>query len=195
MARSLMCLYFSMNSYNNISYLWEDKCLLNNSFENKLIKYHNEFMGYFVFDTLLLLYQNYLKIEENIRLDLLLHHILAITALIFIENDKFYGISLLIGLSEGMSVVSGLKLLLQDKYGEIYRKSVKNLVKFRLGYIGIVRMLYLWPSIVYYYWNVTDECDRYKNKRNMFLIIGMIILIIHAEIKWIHSGRKELARI
>lgn len=192
MMRSLICGTIAHEAYHNYKYIWLDKCLENSIIENKFIQYHNMFLSYFVFDTIILLYQVYLKIEKNVRMDLLLHHILAITSLLIIEKKKLYGISVLIGLSEGMSLVSGPKLLsMQLNY-----KNLTNIfIIFRLLYLIFVRMIFLWPSLIYYYNNITINCNNYKKDRNILLVIFLIGLIFHAEIAWLHSGRKELARI
>jgi hypothetical protein len=190
--RSLICGTIAHESYNNYKYLWLDKCLDNIVIYNKFEHYHYMFLSYFIFDTIILLYQIYLKIEKNIRIDLFLHHILAITSLIIIEQKKMFGISVLIGLSEGMSLVSGPKLL--SMYLN-YKNLTNIFITFRLIYLILVRMIFLWPTLIYYYHKSTLECINYKNERNMFLVIFLISLIFHAEINWLHSGRKELARI
>jgi hypothetical protein len=169
-----------------------DKCLENKIILSNFKEYHNIFLSYFIFDTILLWYQVYLRIEKNIRIDLLLHHFLAITALIIIDNYGLYSISLMIGLSEGMSLVTGPKLL-SMYYGNKYLTNI--FIIYRLLYLIFIRMLFIWPSLIYFYNNVTLECDKYKNDRNIFLVIFLVIIIIHAEINWLHSGRKELARI
>lgn len=56
-------------------------------------------------------------------------------------------------------------------------------------------MFFLWPNVLYYYHIITSECDDFKKERNIYLVFFMIMIIMHAEIKWIHSGREELARI
>jgi hypothetical protein len=150
------------------------------------------FLTYFIFDTVLLWYQVYLKIEKKIRMDLLLHHLLAITALIIIENKGLYSISLMIGLSEGMSLVTGPKLISMHLG---YKKITNAFIIFRLLYLIFIRMLFIWPSLIYFYHKVTTSCDKFKNDRNMFLVISLVLIILHAEINWLHSGRKELARI
>ena len=150
------------------------------------------FYSYFIFDTIILWYQVYIKIEKSIRVDLLLHHILAITALIMIEEYQMYGLTLIIGLSEGMSIVSGPKLL-SVYYGNKYLTNIY--ITYRLLYLFFVRILFIWPFLIYYYHKITTECDRYKDNKNILLVYGMIFLIFHADVNWINNGRKELARI
>jgi hypothetical protein len=192
MMRSLICGTIAHEAYKNYKYIWLDKCLDNEIILNKFKEYHYMFLSYFIFDTILLVYQVYLKIEKNIRLDLLLHHILAISALIIIENYGLFNISLMIGISEGMSLVTGPKLLSMH----IGNKFLTNIfIVYRLLYLIFIRMLFLWPSLIYFYNYVTLNCDKYKNDRNIFLVIFFIMIIIHAEINWLHSGRKELSRI
>ena len=190
--RSIICGAIANDAYKKYNYIWLDKCLDNNNILIKFQDYHQTFLSYFVFDTVILLYQYYLKIEKKIRLDLLFHHILAITALLIIENKRLYGISLMIGLSEGMSLVSGPKLLSME-YGNKYITNI--LIKYRLFYLVFIRMIFIWPSLIYYYHIVTTDCDYYKNNRNMILVISMVLIIFHAEITWLNSGRNELSRI
>ena len=191
--RSVMCLYFSLQGMKMIGDVWEDKCLVNDGMVNKIQnQIHYPFLSYFVFDTVIMFYQKYLKIEKKIRYDLLYHHGLAITSLMFIEYYKLYGLSTLITLSEGMSIVSGVKLILQD---QTRNKWSKILVWYRMIYLVVIRMILLWPMIIFYYEKVTRECEEYKENRNMYLMIFLIMIIYHADIQWIHNGRKEIKRI
>jgi hypothetical protein len=169
MMRSLICGTIAHEAYKNYSYIWNDKCLENENTLNIFIEYHNTFLSYFIFDTILLWYQVYLKIEKNIRMDLLLHHLLAITALIIIENYGLYSISLMIGFSEGMSIVTGPKLLSMH-YGNKYLTNI--FIIYRLIYLIFVRMLFIWPSLIYFYNYVTLNCEQFKNDRNIFLVIS-----------------------
>ena len=190
--RSVICGAIANEAYQKYNYIWLDKCLDNNSIMLKFKNYHQMFLSYFIFDTVILLYQYYIKIEKKIRLDLLFHHILAITALLIIENKRLYGISLIMGLSEGISLVSGPKLISME-YGS--KKLTNFFISYRLFYLVFIRMLFIWPSLIYYYHYVTSYCDKYVEDRNMYLVLVMIFIITHAEISWIHSGRSELARI
>ena len=192
MMRSIICGIISHEAYLEYNNIWDDKCLNNIDTYNKFKNYHNMFLSYFIYDTLLLCYQVYLKIEKQVRLDLLFHHLLAITALLFIEHQKMYSLSIIIGLSEGMSIVTGPKLLSMN-YG--YKKITNGFIIFRLLYLIFVRILFVWPSLLIYYNNVTINCEKYKTFRNMYLVIFMVLIIFHAEINWLHSGRKELVRI
>lgn len=190
--RSVVCGTIANEAYRNYNYIWLDKCLNNEIIINKFKKFHYIFLSYFIFDTVLLWYQVYLNIEKKIRMDLLFHHILAITVLMIIEEKQMYGISLMIGLSEGMSLVSGPKLIamyLGNKY------FTNMFIIYRLLYLIFVRMIFIWPSLIYFYYNITINCDKYKNDKNILLVIFLISIIIHAEINWLHSGRKELTRI
>ena len=192
MMRSFMCYMISYEAYKNFNYIWIDKCLDNENILTKFKDYHNDFLSYFIFDTMLLLFQVYLNIEKRIRIDLLLHHILAISVLTIIDYNKMYGISLMIGLSEGMSIVSGPKLLSMT-FG--YKRLTNYFIIFRLLYIIFIRMFFIWPMILYYYHLSTSMCPNYITNRNIWLPTILISIILHAEISWIHSGRKELARI
>jgi hypothetical protein len=192
MMRSLICGTIAHEAYKNYSYIWADKCLENSLITHSFKEFHNMFLSYFIFDTILLWYQVYLKVEKNIRIDLLLHHLLGITVLIIIENYGLYNISVMVGLSEGMSLVTGPKLL-SMYYGNKYVTNA--FIIYRLLYLIFVRMLFIWPSLIYFYNHITLECDKFKNDRNIFLVIFLVVIIIHAEINWLHSGRKELTRV
>lgn len=192
MMRSIICGTIAHEAYIQYSYIWLDKCLDNTKIIHKFKDFHYMFLSYFIFDTVLLWYQVYVKIEKKVRLDLLLHHFLAITALIIIENKGMYGISLMIGLSEGMSLVTGPKLISMH----VGNKYLTNIfIIYRLLYLIFVRMLFIWPSLIYFYYTITSVCDKYKDEKNMSLVIFLVLIIFHAEINWLHSGRKELARI
>ena len=192
MMRSLICGTIVHEAYSKYHYIWIDKCLDNVKIVNKFKDFHYMFLSYFIFDTVLLWYQVYLKIEKKIRLDLLFHHLLAISALIIIENYQLYSISLMIGLTEGMSIVTGPKLISMH-LGNKYLTNI--FITYRLLYLIFVRMLFVWPSLIYFYHIVTTNCDKYKNDRNIFMVIFLILIIVHAEINWLHSGRKEFVRL
>ncbi len=193
MMRSFMCLSFSVQGWKMLGDVWSDKCMEK---EENIVKWsglHYPMFSYFVFDTIILGYQRYLKIEKKIRYDLLFHHILALTAMIMIEYEKMYGMSVLISISEGMSVVSGMKLVLMERSDS--QHFVKGLVWYRMLYIFFIRMLYLWPTILYYYMNVTSECEKYEEGRNIWMVGGLLIVIYHADILWLHNARREIKRI
>ena len=192
MMRSVICGFIAHEAYQKYHYLWMDLCLENKIILHTFEQYHDMFISYFIFDTILLLYQVYLHIEKQVRIDLLFHHILAITALITIDFYKMYGISLLIGLSEGMSFVTGPKLISMH-YGNKY--ITNGFILYRLLYLVCIRMCFIWPSLIYYYYQVTSTCEAYKESCNMLLVFLFIVTILHAEINWLHSGRKELVRI
>ena len=75
MMRSIICGTIAHEAYLKYHYIWIDKCLDNTKIVNKFVDFHNMFLTYFIFDTVLLWYQVYLKIEKKVRLDLLFHHI------------------------------------------------------------------------------------------------------------------------
>jgi hypothetical protein len=192
MMRSVMCLYFSLQSVSMIQDVWSDIYLKD---ENRLIRYqeiHYPFLSYFVFDTVLMLYQRYLQIEKKIRYDLVLHHGLAMTALLLIEKYNLYGLSVMMMMSEGMSVVSGVKLICMD-FG--YHEWIKPIVKYRYWYILVGRMMILWPMMLYYYYEVTNGCEKYKENRNMLLMVSLLTMIYHADIRWMYNAKRELQRI
>ncbi len=193
--RSVMCMFFTLQGTKMIGDVWGDVCHEKPDKIEMFKGLHYPFMSYFVFDTIIMFYQKYLKIEKKIRYDLLFHHGIALTALSLIDYYKMYGLSCLISLSEGMSIVSGVKLLIQDGGFKGMRNMMKGLVWYRMMYIVFVRMMFLWPMIFYYYNRITNECEGYKGDRNMYLVAGLLIIIYHADIYWVHSGRKEVKRI
>jgi hypothetical protein len=190
--RSVICGIIANEAYTNFNLIWEDKCLENQMILLKFKNYHNMFLSYFIFDTVILWYQVYLNIEKKIRLDLLLHHFLAITSLLIIEEKQIYGLSLMIGLSEGMSLVSGPKLISMH-LGNKYLTNI--FIIYRLLFLIFIRMIFIWPTLIYFYYNLKYNCDKYKNENNIYLVIFLVAIIFHAEINWLHSGRKELTRI
>lgn len=192
MMRSIICGTIAHEAYQKYNYIWLDLCLDNKNIIVKLKDFHYMFLSYFIFDTVILFYQVYLHIEKKVRFDLLFHHILAITALLIIENNGMYSISLLIGLSEGMSIVTGPKLLSMH-YGNKYLTN--GFIIFRLLYLIFIRMIFIWPTLIYYYHRMTSKCENFKEDRNILLVLFLVAIIFHAEINWLHSGRKELVRI
>lgn len=192
MMRSLICGSIAHEAYYNYQYLLLDKCLDNIVIYNKLQDFHNMFLSYFIFDTVIIWYQIYLQIEKYVRIDLLLHHLLAIIVLLIIDDKKMYNITLIIALSEGMTLVSGPKLL-SIYYGNKYMTNL--FIIYRLIYIIFIRILLIWPLLIYYYYIITNNCNKYKDDQNILLVLFLVIVIIHAEIKWFNSGRSELARI
>ena len=139
-----------------------------------------------------MMYQVFVKINKSIRIDLLMHHLLAIFILTYISRNEMYNITLLIGLSEGMSFVSGFKLL-SNKLG--LKKYSNICIRVRVGYLFFIRMLFLWPSLLYFYYQITNECEKFKKEKNIQLVCFFIGVIVMNEIKWIRSGLKELNRI
>ena len=122
---------------------------------------------------------------------LLIHHIIAITSLLLINHYNLYGLIPFIGLSEGMSIVSGPKLICMN-YGNKYLTNI--FIMYRLFYIIYVRLLLIWPSLFLYYLT-TYECTNTTNSKNIYLLSFMLFFIIYSEIKWLYSGRMELSRI
>lgn len=192
MMRSAMCLYFTLQGIKMIGNVSSDLCLINPINRALFQNVHYPFLSYFVWDTVIMFYQRYLKVEPKIRYDLLFHHGLAITSLMIIEQYDLYGLSVLMTLSEGMSIVSGMKLICND-FGP--KALIKPMVWYRFMYIIVVRMMLLWTAMIYYYHRVTSECEEYKNDRNIWLMMGLIGIIYHADIKWMHNARNEMKRI
>jgi len=187
--RSLTCAMMAHQSYKNIGYLYYDKCLNNELIKDNFIGLYHFFMSYFVFDTSIMVFQMYKGIEKRWRYDLLIHHIIAITALLLIQYYNLYGFIPFIGLSEGMSIVSGPKLLMMN-LGNKYWTNV--FIMYRLFYILYIRLLMIWPSLIMYYFMI-GSCNNDKN--NIYIFSGLLGTIIYSEIKWLHSGRMELSRI
>ena len=192
LTRSLICGSLTYFSYKNLNSIYEDKCLENYELNEKLKNYHRNFLNYFLYDIFVMIYQVYKNINKKIRFDLLFHHLLAIFVLNLIENDEMYNLTLLIGISEGMSVVSGLKLI-SNELNQMKMK--KMFIYFRLLYLVLVRILYLWPSILFFYIDITKNCEKFIENKNTFLVLNLIFIIVYNEIKWINSGIKELKRI
>lgn len=190
--RSISCFAISYSGYKNFFYISSDICLEKNETVTIFKEYHSMFLSYFIYDTMILFYQVYLNIEKKIRPDLLFHHLLAIFALTLIDNYKLYSLTTLIGITEGMSIVSGPKLLSMH-YGNKYITNI--FIIYRLIYLLCIRMLFIWPCLLYYYNSITSTCPAYKENRNMYLVSGLLFIIINTELIWFHSGRKELARI
>jgi hypothetical protein len=189
--RSLTCTVMAHQSYKTIGYLYFDKCLYNPNIKDVFIDLYYFFMSYFIFDTSIMCYQIYINIEKNIRIDLLVHHIIAITSLLLINHYNLHGLIPFIGLSEGMSIVSGPKLISMN-YGNKYLTNI--FIMYRLFYIIYVRLLLIWPSLFLYYL-MTYECTNTTNSKNIYLLSFMLFFIIYSEIKWLYSGRIELSRI
>jgi hypothetical protein len=190
--RSVICGSIALYSYQNYSKIFDDKCLENDKFKNQLVLFHDRFLHYFIYDLFVMMYQVFVKINKSIRIDLLMHHLLAIFILTYISRNEMYNITLLIGLSEGMSFVSGFKLL-SNKLG--LKKYSNICIRVRVGYLFFIRMLFLWPSLLYFYYQITNECEKFKKEKNIQLVCFFIGVIVMNEIKWIRSGLKELNRI
>ena len=91
-----------------------------------------------------------------------------------------------------MSLVSGFKLL-SNKLNKI--KIKKFFIYFRLSYLIIIRMVFLWPSLILFYIDITNNCHKFKKYKNTILVFSLLTIIFYNEIKWIQSGIKELKRI
>ena len=191
MMRSLICGSIAQDAYYKYNYILNDKCLDNQINYNNLKDFNNIFLSYFIFDTMIIWYQVYSNIEKYVRIDLLLHHLLAIFVLLLIDDKKMYSITVIIALSEGMSIVSGPKLL-SMYYNNKYITNI--FIIYRLLYIIFIRIIFIWPSLLYSYYLITNNCEKYKDDKNMLLVIFLVIIIFHTDINWYYSGRKELAR-
>ena len=192
LTRSFICGSLAFYSYQNLNKIYEDKCLTNNDFNNELIIYHRNFLNYFYYDIFVMIYQVYKNINKKIRYDLLFHHLLAIFVLNLINDYKMYNITLLIGLSEGMSFVSGFKLLCNKLE---LKKINQFIIIYRLSYLIFIRMIFLWPSLIYFYISATHHCDNFKNNSSISLLLLFLGIILYNEFSWIKSGLKELKRI
>jgi hypothetical protein len=158
------------------------------------------FLAYIYYDTVLLIYQHYLGLEKKIRYDLLLHHLLAIFAFTFIQNNNLYQLTPYIGLSEGISIVSGFKLLaniFQQKELTTY------CIQYRLYFLTHFRMTLLWPYILYLFYSQIgmNSMDLHKNEicnpdvynyENFTYFIICIMMIYSAEYLWYIRGKNEL---
>ena len=136
LTRSVICGSLAYYSYKKIDTIYIDKCLDNKDLYNSLQIYHRSFLNYFIYDIFVMIYQVYKNINTKIRMDLLFHHLFAIFVLNILEYNKMYNISLLIGISEGMSIVSGLKLLsLNLNLGRYNSSSFKLFISLNLQYL------------------------------------------------------------
>tara|TARA_B110000037_G_C17045665_1_gene475579 strand:- start:636 stop:1328 length:693 start_codon:yes stop_codon:yes gene_type:complete len=192
LVRSIICGSLANNAYKNYYLAINDKCIVIDSNLELFKNYHHAFFNYFVIDLLIMFYQKYNKIVEYIRLDLLFHHLLAIHVLLIIEYTEMYSLSLLIGLSEGMSLVSGFKLL-SNYFNNKYLTNI--FIYYRLFYCIFIRMFFLWPSLFFLYNDMTNNCEKFKDNRNITMILGFISIILITESKWIYKGKKELMKI
>ena len=154
------------------------------------------FLAYIYYDTVILIYQHYLGIEKKIRYDLLLHHILAIFACVFIENQELYALMPYICLSEGISIVSGVKLL-----ANLFQQHVivKYCIQYRLLFLVYGRMMLLWPYILYLFYSHIDDSsgtvESQHNYENFGYMVMCIAMIYSAEYLWYLRGKSELKSI
>jgi hypothetical protein len=113
-------------------------------------------------------------------------------ALGFIDYYKMYPLIVHIMMSEGLSSLSGLKLIMV-KQG--YTKITKIILNYRIYYLIIMRMLYIWLSCIYHYMEMTSTCEKYKEDKNLFLFYSMMMIIYYFDVQWIKSGYRELNRL
>jgi hypothetical protein len=150
------------------------------------------FLAYIYYDTVLLMYQHYLGLEKKLRYDLLLHHLLALFSLTFIQNYELYSFVPYICLSEGISIVSGVKLL-----ANIFKNNVivKYCINYRLYFLIYFRMVLLWPFIAYQFYiqieNSTCNSEIF-NYENFGYVMMAIMMIYSAEYLWYVRGKSEL---
>ncbi len=190
--RSIVCTIIANEGFRRLPLLLGDSCHDSEIVVSQMKDYNEMFLSYFVYDTTIMFIQVYRGIEKNMRLDLLFHHVLGIVALIAIDYYKMYGLSLYVGMSEGMSIVSGMKLIAMQKGWKVFSNTC---VYFRLVYLVVVRMMFIWPALFIHYNWITHECDKFAENKNALLVFLMLATIYHTEIFWLHNGRKELARI
>ncbi len=154
------------------------------------------FLAYIYYDTVVLIYQHYLGLEKKIRYDLLLHHVLAIFASTFIEKNGLYALTPYICLSEGISVVSGVKLL-----ANVFRRNdmAKYCIQYRMAFLLYGRMMLLWPYVLYLFYshvNMDGKCDpQVYNMENFGYMMISICMIYSAEYLWYIRGKSELKGI
>ncbi len=192
LTRSIICGSLAFYSYKNLNKVYLDKCLVDENLNNNLKDYHRNFLNYFIYDIFVMIYQVYKNINKKIRYDLLFHHLLAIFVLNILNFNKMYNLTLLIGISEGMSFVSGIKLICN----ELNKNKIKKIfIYFRLIYLILIRIVFLWPSLILFYIDITNNCEKFKNYQNISLVFGLLSIIIYNELGWIKSGIKELKRI
>ena len=44
-------------------------------------------------------------------------------------------------------------------------------------------MLFLWPSLILFYNDITNNCDKFKEYKNLTLVFSLLSIIIYNEIK------------
>ncbi len=153
------------------------------------------FLAYIYYDTVVLIYQHYLGVEKKLRYDLLLHHLIALFSLTFIQNEGLYQFLPLICASEGISIVSGLKLLFQALNQKLY---TRYCIQYRLFYLIYVRALFLWPFLLYSFFSAIDEesCPNPAISEENFIYMLMGVgMIYSAEYLWWVRGTSELKAI
>ena len=191
MMRSTVCFTLFYESLRHLFGIFRNICTNNTDIVYK--NYHDTFLSYFIFDTIILFYQKIKNIEKRIRIDLLLHHVFAVSILLLISKYRIYPISMMIGLSEGMSIVSGPKLISMHLG---YKRITNYFIKFRLLYIIFIRMCMIWPMILCYLIYVIRYCNEIKlNDAIFYISCSFVFVIMLAEMNWINSGRRELIRI
>lgn len=150
------------------------------------------FLAYIYYDTVVLIYQHYLGVEKKLRYDLLLHHLIALFSLTFIQNEGLYQFLPVICASEGISIVSGLKLLFQALQQKEY---TRYCIQYRLFYLTYVRALFLWPFLLYSFYSEIDPetcANPAISEKNMVYMLMGVGMIYSAEYLWWMKGMSEI---
>ncbi len=190
--RSVSCFIIFTQSIDTIlTYGFHNHCSLNPYVQEDYDLFYF-FLAYIYYDIILLIYQHYLGLEKKMRYDLLLHHLLALFSLTFIENYKLYSFIPYICLSEGISIVSGIKLL-----ANIFNNKLiaKYCIYYRIYFLIYFRMILLWPYILYSFFSniYNTNCNKeIYNHENFNYVIMAITMIYSAEYLWYVRGKSEL---
>ena len=161
---------------------------------------HYFFLAYLYFDTMILLYQYYLGIEKKVRLDLLLHHGMALFGFTYLQSQGIYGLTPYLATSEGLSIVTGPKMI-----GQLLGKTslVKACIFYRLTYLVFYRSLFLWPFLFYNFYKQVGnkECGdggegaSAYSYENLGILGWMILSLYGMEYYWYLRGRSEIKSI
>lgn len=140
--RSFMCLAFTLiGAYIVINYF--SNCYLNpfSYYNNEMDEVHYIFMAYLIIDIIKLI------ANKSTRIDLYLHHILAIaTIIIALTTFKFGYFHCLVLISECISIVSGIDSIAMEDNDEYLSYKCKKIRKNIINYIRLP----IWIIIIYY---------------------------------------------
>lgn len=182
-SRSIACFYFSLAGTK----LWLT-CSINNLSNTDLYNIKQlsiSMITYFNWDLVVIYYQYCMNIC-NPRIDLTVHHTLAIVGFYSINRiyPNFLYLTIYGAMSELLSIFSGLKLL-STKLGWLELES--NLIKIRL----IIIIFWRIPVWLTFLLTVYNNAHTYGMYLVSFLFVSSIMYL---EFKWFKSGILQLLR-